>query len=166
VVVCADRFNELVERWGTKGTVLGQCLAELLAHIPDDDEPVHYCIDKHGGRNFYAAMLQQALPDGMVVAREEGSLRSRYEVLGMTRPIHFTFEPRADTAHLCVALASMASKYLRELLMGEFNQFWQTKVPGLKPTAGYPGDASRFFRAIRPTAKRLGIPERALWRQK
>lgn len=166
VVVCAGRFNALVERWGSKGTVLGQCLAELLAHIPADDEPVHYFIDKHGGRNFYAAMLQQALPDGMVVAREESAQRSRYEVLGLPRLVTFTFEPRADGSHLCVALASMASKYLRELLMQEFNAFWQAKVPGLKPTAGYPADASRFFRAIQPAASKLGVAERSLWRQK
>jgi DNA-binding Lrp family transcriptional regulator len=36
----------------------------------------------------------------------------------------------------------------------------------LKPTAGYPGDAARFFQAIRPIADRLGISERALWRRK
>lgn len=166
IVVCAERFNELVERWGTKGTVLGHCLGELLAAIPADEDEVHYFIDKHGGRNYYAAMLQQAIPDGMVVACQESSLRSRYQVLGLGRSVHFTFEPRADASHFCVALASMASKYLRELLMLEFNRFWQEKVPGLKATAGYPGDASRFFRAIRPAVNRLGLAERTLWRQK
>jgi hypothetical protein len=60
----------------------------------------------------------------------------------------------------------MASKYLRELLMLEFNRFWQEHVPGLKPTAGYPGDAARFLGAIRPAAERLGIAETALWRRK
>jgi len=54
-----------------------------------------------------------------------------------------TFQPRADQSYFCVALASMVSKYLRELLMGEFNRFWQEHVPGLRPTAGYPTDAAR-----------------------
>ena len=36
----------------------------------------------------------------------------------------------------------------------------------LRPTAVYPGDAWRFFDAIRPAAERLGIPEAALWRRK
>ena len=40
------------------------------------------------------------------------------------------------------------------------------QVPGLKPTAGYPGDAARFLEAIRPAAERLGVPEAALWRRK
>ena len=37
---------------------------------------------------------------------------------------------------------------------------------GLKPTAGYPGDAARFFEAIRPCCERLGLPEAAVWRRK
>jgi ribonuclease HII len=101
-----------------------------------------------------------------VVAVEEGPLRSRYRVEGLGRELHLTFEPRADAAHPAVALASMVSKYLRELLMREFNAFWQAHVPGLLPTAGYPGDAGRFLAAIRPAAARLGIPEAALWRRK
>ncbi len=60
----------------------------------------------------------------------------------------------------------MTAKYLREVLMREFNAFWQRHVPGLKPTAGYPGDAARFLDAIRPAAQRLGIAEAALWRRK
>ncbi len=76
------------------------------------------------------------------------------------------FEPRADHHHFCVALASMVSKYLRELLMLEFNRFWEQHVPGLKPTAGYPSDAARFFEAIRPVMQRLHIAEPMVWRQK
>jgi hypothetical protein len=60
----------------------------------------------------------------------------------------------------------MASKYLRELLMLEFNRFWCGQVPGLKPTAGYPGDSSRFFAAIQPALERLGLPEEAVWRRR
>jgi ribonuclease HII len=102
----------------------------------------------------------------MVLAVRESAEQSVYRVLGLRRPVQMTFLPRADTAHLCVALASMVSKYLRELLMGELNAFWAQQTPGLKPTAGYPGDAARFYHAIRPAVERLGIPERAVWRRK
>src|SRR5262249_662224 len=142
---------------------------ELLRSSPlaeVDPEPIHFFIDKHGGRNFYAAMLQQLLPRGMVLAVKEGNEESVYRVIGLNREVRLTFQPRADADRMCVALASMASKYLREVLMLEFNQFWQAHVPGLKPTAGYPSDANRFYQAIRPAAERLGIAERALWRQK
>ena len=159
VVVCPSEFNCFLDHWGTKGAVLGHGLAELLRHNrcpgPGSD-PVHFVVDKHGGRNTYSAMLQNALPDGMVVAHEECMTRSHYSIVGLERQIRLTFEPRADTGHFCVALASMVSKYLRELLMLEFNRFWQKKVPGLKPTAGYPGDADRFFQAIRASLASAG----------
>jgi hypothetical protein len=169
VIVCPARFNGLLDRWGSKGAVLALALAELLRanHDPDEGtEAVSFCIDKHGGRNNYAALLQQAVPDGMVLVVEEGRERSVYRVAGLKRDIRLTFTPRADAAHLCVALASMVSKYLRELLMQEFNRFWQGHVPGLKPTAGYPGDAARFFTDIRSAVALLGISEVALWRRK
>jgi hypothetical protein len=60
----------------------------------------------------------------------------------------------------------MISKYLREVLMIEFNRFWQTHVPGLKATAGYPTDAYRFYDEIRPAVERLGMAETAVWRQR
>lgn len=168
-VVLPEQFNYLVDKWGTKGAVLGHALAELLRDQPgdqDDAEPMEIMIDKHGGRNHYAAMLQEAIPEGTVVAMEEGMECSSYRVVGGRRPLTLTFQPRADGEHLCVALASMVSKYVRELLMLEFNRYWQERVPGLQPTAGYPGDAKRFFESIRPAVAKLGIAERVLWRCK
>src|SRR5262249_58578161 len=139
-----------------------QCNCDL----PDESEPLLFLIDKHGGRNNYSAMLQQALPDGLVLAQEEGMLRSVYRVLGMRRDVRLIIQPRADGEYFCVALASMVSKYVREILMLEFNRFWQSHVPGLRATAGYPGDAERFLEEIHPAAGRLGIPETMLWRRR
>jgi ribonuclease HII len=167
VVICPPRFNQLLNHWHSKGAILGHGLTELLLRqltSADDDESIDFTIDKHGGRNYYFPMLQQAMGEKMVIAHEEGMNRSVYSVHG--RDIRFTFQPRADNEHFCVALASMASKYLRELLMVEFNQFWRTHLPDLAPTAGYPGDSRRFYRAIKPIAKQLGIPREALWRRR
>jgi hypothetical protein len=168
-VVCPARFNELLDRAGSKGAVLGCCLGELVRQcwaLGGEGEPVSFVVDKHGGRNTYAALLQDAVPEGMVVAHEEGNARSHYSVRGAKRQVRWTFQPRADAEHFGVALASMVSKYVREVLMLEFNRFWQAQVPGLKPTAGYPGDAARFFEAIRPALGRLKIAEAAVWRRK
>ncbi|HXG13481.1 MAG TPA: hypothetical protein VNK04_27225 [Gemmataceae bacterium] len=168
VVVCPRRFNQIVDQGGSKGAVLGHGLAELLRAglIEEDEEPAFFFIDKHGGRNTYAALLQSAVAEGFVIAHEESRQRSVYSIAGRPRAIRLTFQPRADAEHFCVALASMISKYLREVLMREFNRFWQERVPGLKPTAGYPGDAARFFQAIRSAARQLGLAEEALWRRK
>jgi ribonuclease HII len=169
VTLCPARFNALLDQGGTKGVVLAHSLAGLLRwallSLPRPDD-IAFFIDKHGGRNAYAAQVQHALPETLVVARHESLRRSVYQVEGLCRSVTLTFQPRADSEHFCVALASMASKYLRELLMKEFNRFWQERVPGLKPTAGYPGDAARFLSAILPAARRLGLADEALWRRK
>ena len=60
----------------------------------------------------------------------------------------------------------MASKYLRELAMLAFNDFWGQRVPGLKSTAGYPEDARRFKAEIAACQTRLQIPDRSLWRNR
>jgi ribonuclease HII len=158
-----------VERTGTKGAVLAHAFIRLLAwgvEVTAGEEPLFVCTDKQGGRNTYAEQVQQALAGGLVTPVEETAERSLYRVVGGPRPIELTFRPGADGAHFCVALASMLSKYLRELLMGELNSFWQQHVPGLAPTAGYPGDAARFLEAIRAAAERLQVPQVALWRFK
>ncbi len=102
----------------------------------------------------------------MVFAREERMARSVYRVHGLERDLQLTFQPRADAEHFCVALASMVSKYLREVMMLEFNRFWQEQVPGLVPTAGYPSDAARFFEVISAAMRRLGIARESIWRRK
>jgi ribonuclease HII len=169
VIVCPARFNSLVDQWQSKGIVLSLGMCELIracCAAADGDEPLLFCIDKHGGRNHYSAVLQTAFDDGFVVAREEGALRSTYHVIGLDRSITFTIQPRADSAHMCVALASMVSKYLREALMGEFNRFWQQHVPGLEPTAGYPGDSGRFRDAVRTARDKLQISDDCFWRKR
>ena len=57
----------------------------------------------------------------------------------------------------------MFAKYLRELAMIAFNQFWQRHVPNLRPTAGYPVDAKRFRREIRTHQRQLHITDQMLW---
>jgi hypothetical protein len=169
VVVCASRFNDLTDSCDSKAATLAYglilLLRESMANAHGDDA-VDFLIDKHGGRNQYGAMLTQALAAGFVWGREEGAERSYYEVEGLDRPVHITVQPRADLEHFSVALASMVSKYVREALMAEFNAFWQGHVAELKPTAGYPGDSSRFFEQIRPAMQTLGLCERQVWRRR
>jgi ribonuclease HII len=165
-IVPAPRFNDLIDKWDSKGAVLSVAITQLLQRCLEDTsaEPMRFVVDKHGGRNTYSALLQHAFADGFVLAEEEGRHRSIYRVEGLDRPVQITFMPKADVENFTVALASMFSKYVRELLMREFNRFWLTHVPGLKPTAGYPLDAVRYIDAIRPAMLKLGIAERAVWR--
>jgi len=163
-------FNPVVEQSGTKATVLGLGIVALLRSIvgqlPGDGEAVRIHADKQGGRHFYGPLLQEAFNSGYVIAEKEGPLESRYRVLELGREVVVRFTPRADGASAAVALASMVCKYLRELGMQEFNEFWGSHVPGLKPTAGYPEDAKRYYTAIRETMLALNIPPDSVWRRK
>jgi hypothetical protein len=73
------------------------------------------------------------------------------------------FRTKAESC-LPAALASMASKYLRELAMRALNGFWRRRVPELQPTAGYPQDAKRFRVDIAEEIKKLAIDDRVFWR--
>jgi ribonuclease HII len=167
-IVAAPRFNDLIDKWDSKGAVLSVAVTQLMRCCLEKTaaEPMRFVVDKHGGRNTYSALLQHAFADGMVLAEQEGRARSTYRVEGLDRTVRITFLPKADVEHFTVALASMISKYVRELLMREFNRFWLTHVPGLKPTAGYPLDAGRYFDAIRPALAKLSIAERCVWRSR
>lgn len=169
-IVPAPRFNRFVDEYGSKAVVLSRGLVELLGSlanaIPQDAQPVHFLCDKQGGRNYYAALLQESFPGGWVVAERESNEESRYRVENLPREVTVTFRPRADGDSVSVALASMLCKYLREVCMRQFNRFWATHVPGIKPTAGYPVDARRFYDEIRPAMARLGLTPDQVWRKK
>ncbi len=166
VVVFPQSFNRMVDRHDSKAAVPGWALTQLLAPVLTQTcgTTTRVFVDKLGGRNHYHQLLQEGFPEYLVMQRDESALRSCYRVLGGSMDCEITFLPRADGTHFPTALASMASKYLREVLMHQFNQFWERQVPGLKPTAGYPGDAARFYQDIAPVRKRLGIADEMLWR--
>jgi hypothetical protein len=60
----------------------------------------------------------------------------------------------------------MTAKYLRELSMRAFNEFWCARVPDLRPTAGYPMDSHRFRKAIAAMQRELGIEDHVVWRKR
>ena len=170
ILTPAGRFNQIVDGSASKATVLanGMCemLAETSAMLPIDQEPLLFLCDKLGGRNFYATMLQEAFPQGWIIPELESAEESRYRVELLERPITVVFRPRADGDSVAVALASMLCKYLREVCMRQFNRFWDRHVPGIKPTAGYPGDAKRFFDEIKPAMAKLGLTDDQVWRKR
>ena len=165
--VFEGQFNDLVERNGSKGAALSRetldLVAETIARL--DGGAIHVLCDKHGGRNAYRPLLEEAFPDRLIEVCGEGRERSLYRFGPAERRVEIRFQAKAE-AHLPAALASMASKYLRELAMRAYNRFWCGRVPGLAPTAGYPLDAKRFKAAIASAQAQLAIPDRLVWRVK
>lgn len=168
VVVPAPRFNRLLDEWRVKSGVVAAAVISLLGKVLElpGEDGIEVNVDKLGGRHFYAPLLNEAFPGAWVRVIREGPNCCDYAIDGLSRPVSIRFEPRADGTHFNVALASMAAKYLRELCMRQFNRYWLAKVPGLKPTAGYPSDASRFYAAIRNVLINDGVEERAVWRER
>ena len=91
---------------------------------------------------------------------------SRYTIRDSVRRLELNLIPKADGHHGLVALASIVSKTVRELWMDGFNAYWRSRVPGLRPTAGYPVDAQRFRRAIEESASAAGCDPLHWWRVK
>jgi hypothetical protein len=132
------------------------------AHSPP---PTYISLDKHGGRNRYGAILQHHFPDSWIETIDEGRSASRYRWTHREAPMEAIFRVGCEEL-LPTALASMTAKYHRELAMRAFNAFWTARLPGLKPTAGYPNDAHRFRADIETLQRELGIDDRVIWRSR
>ncbi len=162
-VVEPSRFNRLVRQYDNKAAATSRIAMNLLRGLwhPDDKVEALVVADKHGGRNFYKPLLTETFDGATVHIQEEGAERSVYHAgNGELR-----FQPRAEE-HGPVAIASMTAKYLRELAMHQFNRFWRERLPGLRPTQGYPLDAKRFRAEIADLQQSLGIAEDVLWRER
>jgi hypothetical protein len=166
-VVSPRKFNDALAEYGNKAEVLSLTTLRLARKLIDALPPgdVQVVCDKHGGRSYYAALLQHVFEADWIVVRQETAELGVYDVEYAGRAVEFRFlvqgERMLPTAH-----ASMTAKYLRELSMRAFNAFWKQHVPGLKPTAGYSTDSRRFRADIRAAQKKLKIADRDLWREK
>lgn len=99
----------------------------------------------------------------LAIAQEDDEC-SIYEMSAGSRVVRLTFEVEADDRYLPVSLASMVSKYIRELLMDQMNLYFGRLDAGLKPTAGYWQDGQRFVRELRTRLPHLGIDDGRLIR--
>jgi len=160
MVVFAPEFNRHVRRLRNKAAVSFAHCVSLLRCILDlcDEDGAEVFVDKQGGRNRYGYLLLRAFPQQKIRILNEGRDESVYRLTGQGKEMTITFAKGAEDKQLPVALASMYSKYVRELYVTRLNAFWQQHVPDLKPTAGYPQDASRFLQDIESARAELGIP--------
>jgi len=169
-------FNEAIEVQGNKATVLSSTtlniVSELLSQAIEANNPprpkterenIRIVCDKHGGRSKYAGMIQHCLTEQPIRVHLESRDTSRYSWTTDESNVKIEFNARGEAA-LPVALASMVSKYVREIYMKLWNQFWLTHLPNIKPTKGYPQDAKRFLSEIQSYCNKLKINKEAIWR--
>jgi hypothetical protein len=187
-LVFPEEFNALVNHFGSKGDALSHVtiglLREVIYSLPvgsrlaaefadsnlgtaerESSSHVFVVCDKHGARNRYGALLQHHFSEHWVSPVHEGPAESCYEWGAEVSRVRVVFRVRGEK-YLQTALASMTAKYLRELAMRAFNEFWCAHLPGLIPTAGYPKDANRFRDAISSKQRELKIDDGILWRNR
>ncbi|HMP01754.1 MAG TPA: hypothetical protein PKD86_07035 [Gemmatales bacterium] len=166
VVLFPTEFNRVVTEGDSKAAAPLTAVRRLIQHALDRaelgaEEPVEIVVDRLGGRKHYQPFLQDLFPEQFVFTECETNQASEYRVGPHLR---VRFLVGGDQASFAVALASMVSKYLRELLMLQFNEFFQRQAPALVPTAGYPVDALRWWQETADLRAELGMADTLLWR--
>ena len=158
-VLLAREFNRQIELLGNKAAVNFAAAVPLLREartlLPGCRTVIH--VDRQGGRHYYFQLLKELWPEAFVWIRDEQPGTSCYAVEDGDGALDIAFTVGCEQRQLPVALASMASKYLRELLMARFNAYWGATLPGVRPTAGYFRDGRRFWAQVEPELPRLGL---------
>jgi hypothetical protein len=167
-VLAEGEYNRRVARTDNKATVLLELVTELLAGLraAAGAEALSVVVDRLGGRTDYAPLLTAAFPGGFVWRLGSGAEEQAYRVDGLAGPTVVRFRIKADRDCFSTALASMVSKYLRELHMRRFNAWWRELDPGLPATTGYHADAGPFLDAARPHRERLELADAMLIRSR
>lgn len=162
-------FNRECEALGNKANLLSKTTLDLVKVLMDETDQAEILVrcDKHGGRSKYSEVIQNCLTDQWIHVVQERPDVSVYKFSTSDRRQQVRMEFRAKgERYLPVATSSVFAKYLREVCMKNFNQFWMNRISGLKPTAGYPVDAKRFRAEIATEQKVLGIEDAVLWRNR
>ena len=162
-VVFEDRFNQMTaatrSKAATSFTFVAQHLLSIWQQFGKQSPLV--IVDRQSGRVHYRELLSLAFPDARMSVLEESETSSSAYCLDDGRMdgrnMTVRFEVDAESRHMPVALASMISKYTRELLMERFKAWFSSQAPQIKPTAGYALDAKRFWRQIQPVLTKLSI---------
>ena len=158
-VVFEDRFNQMVQEKGSKAGCAWSFVAGHLESIWlqfGEYSPL-VVVDRQGGRKNYQYLLESKFAPAAVTTLHESPKESFYNITYGLRQMFIQFQVNSEKHHLPAALASMVSKYIRELLMTRFQNFWSIHAPKIKPTFGYFGDGRRFLEEIKPLITELNI---------
>ncbi|MGB0714832.1 MAG: hypothetical protein ACPGXK_03085 [Phycisphaerae bacterium] len=162
-------YNELIDRTRNKAVVLtGQVLriVDRIIRLSLGQKHIVIHVDRLGGRRHYREPLSRALPGFDMQVLEASETRSAYRMTRNDQIVDIDFGTKGDATQFVVAMASIVSKYLREVSMHAFNRYWCARLETLKPTAGYYQDAQRWLREASDTIAEMGVPRSRLVRQR
>ncbi|MDY6914525.1 MAG: hypothetical protein SVT52_08735 [Planctomycetota bacterium] len=166
--VFVGEYNRMVTATKNKSVTLLDVTSRLLMFLwrKFAGQNLLITVDRQGGRVRYVAILRRLFENWRLKVLDEDETHSAYRLCldDLTAEIHFRV--RAEQTDLPVALASMTSKYVRELFMGMLNRFWASHVPQLAPTGGYYVDGRRFWAEVQSAVGRMGLDEQMLYRRR
>jgi ribonuclease HII len=144
-------YNKMVSSVKNKASVLFTATSQLIKRAFDNfaGDELQTVVDRLGGRVRYRRSLQRMFPDMELKILRESTAASSYELKAGGKKMCLHFVVGADERFLPVSLASMVSKYLRELLVANINRYFAGFRAGLRPTAGYWKDGRRFIKDLR-----------------
>ncbi|MFC1652644.1 hypothetical protein ACFL3F_02885 [Planctomycetota bacterium] len=150
--ICLDvaHYNKQIATVRNKSNVLFSTSCQLIQKALESSpaQALTIVVDRQGGRIHYRPHLQRMFPQFALTIVHEDDQHSHYRMESNHQNVTLHFRVKADRDYLPVALASMASKYLRELLMGCINQYFTGFCADLAPTAGYWQDGQRFLKDL------------------
>jgi ribonuclease HII len=160
-------YNKMVGSVKNKASVLFTAVSQLIKNVFDNfagpstgstsspqassgqGDHLQVIVDRQGGRVRYQRNLQRMFPDMELKILRESPAASSYELKADGRCMRLHFVVGADQRFFPVSLASMVSKYLRELLVDNMNRYFTGFNPDLRPTAGYWKDGLRFIEDLK-----------------
>lgn len=168
-VVFEDRFNKMAAATRSKASLSFTFVARHLSDIWTSHGSEQPCVvvDRQSGRSHYRELLSMTFPDTTIAVLNEDDGLSVYTIksnAGDGRAMTVCFRTKAEEQHMPVALASMVSKYTRELMMHRFQDWFTARLPEIAPTAGYGKDASRFWTQVQPHLAGLSIDPKVIKR--
>ena len=150
---CLDvaHYNKMVSIVKNKSRVLFTATSQLIKSAFDNfaGDELQIIVDRQGGRVHYRAILQRMFSDMELKILSESPAASSYELYSYGKKMRLHFVVGADGRFLPVSLASMVSKYLRELLVANINRYFAGFHTDLRPTAGYWKDGLRFIEDLK-----------------
>ena len=167
---CLDvgHYNSLIDKTKNKATV---SFSSVCGHIQRafkqyGKENLQIVVDRQGGRVNYVPSLSKMFPEMAISIIQENKDHCSYQLSDGGRSMKLHFVVKADSRSLPVSLASIVSKYVRELLMERINEYFISHIPDLEPTAGYWEDGLRFLEDIETKLPSLSIERAMLVRNK
>jgi ribonuclease HII len=157
VIVCTQRLNLALAKGLNRFLVDLHAMERLVLDLRAiAGEEVSAVCGKVGGFGKYGDAFGP-LAGRLHLAIEEGQARSTYHFPGVGA---LAFVRDADATDLCVGMASMVGKYVRDALMARVVRFYRDERDDLPDASGYHDPVTtRFVEATRLIRKTRSVPD-------